>query len=727
MSAADVLGMLNWPHYEAIVRSLLGENALLFGVDRGSAEFAYTTLNKPAANELQASQLIALFDDEALSGGKTIALSASESVYAQSLQNAEGDEICIFAIQFMGVSELPVQYTKTIDSICTLISNEIDLNSELDSIAEELSDRYEELNLIYGTDDVSEQMDRGGHALSTLLTQCAQRTSVQSSVLYLVDQKYFACEQTDDATLAEEELRVLAQESILPWLQEKPETLVLNEVDTPEVTSRIGTLGHKAILCPISGYGDRLAGFIAAFNDESQSDFTNSDRNLLQILGRKASGVIRSNYDELTGLASRASFDHALKETIENTASNETGSLLIVNPRGLQMINDAAGNAGGDALLRMLGQHLATTLGEGFFIARLDGDKFAVIARSHTVESSETIAQSLLESINDLGFEYSGEKFHISACMGLVPINSGDSQEGVLGTANIALQLACDKGNNLIEVQRDDNDEIEQRKLRMRALNKIHEALEHDRFELFWQGVYAMEDTKEPHHYEVLIRMQDADGSLIPPDLFIPAAEYYKVMPDVDRWVIHSTLEFLSRNWANLRDSKQSWAINLSGQTFTQPGLLEFISKELSRSGVPAERIAFEVTETVAVENLADAREIIKSVQNLGCEFYLDDFGTGLSSFTYLQELPFDHVKIDGRFIKDVVDDNVAQAMVKAIADVAAVLGMKTVAEYVENDETIAVLEGLGVDYLQGWGLDRPTSMYEIVDKLVPSNQQASK
>ena len=363
--------------------------------------------------------------------------------------------------------------------------------------------------------------------------------------------------------------------------------------------------------------------------------------------------------------------------------------------------------------------------GKGLALATLlqlhtlvEGDFFAVALPKIHVDHALSHARTLLASINSMNFTWQDTHFHTNASIGLVPLDAELGGDEAMSTAKIAVQLAGEKGNNVIELQRPDNTEISARKDRMRTLNTIHAALEGDHFELYCQGIYPTNATEHPHHYEILLRLHDEAGNFISPDQLIPAAEYYKVMPDIDRWVIRNTLQALSNSWHFLENSQQSWAINLSGLTFTQPGLLDFISEELAVSGIPASMIAFEVTETVAVDDLNSARKIIEQVQALGCEFYLDDFGTGLSSFTYLQQLPFNHIKIDGSFIKNVVEDEVAQAMVKAISDVAHVLGMKTVAEYVENDAIIEKLKTLGVEYLQGYGLHKPTALHSVLAEL---------
>ncbi|MFK8020104.1 MAG: putative bifunctional diguanylate cyclase/phosphodiesterase [Pseudomonadales bacterium] len=621
-----------------------------------------------------------------------------------------GDLVLQFA---PGTVYTPVQFKPFVE----LIVSDYQLNMELDSATMELTDRYEELNLIYGTDDNAEQGDQGQTVLASLVLQCAERMNVNTTILLLPDQDIFIVEQDEAANMAQLPVEHLAHDVFMPWITAVGDTIIINDEFDAELELNCPDISHKLLLTPILGYEQSIRGYIGVFNPLDCPDFTNSDRNLLQILSRKASRVVRNNYDELTGLANKTSFDIQVTEYLAKSVDEEA-ALLVTDLRGVHIINESAGNDAGDGLIREVGQLIAKQFANDGIVARIEGNLFAVVLPRINVDSALHHARKLLASINAMNFTWHGAHIHTNASIGLVPLDAELGGEEAMSTAKIAVQLAGEKGNNVIELQRPDNTEISMRKERMGTLNTIHAALEGDHFELFCQGIYPTHATKHPHHYEILLRLHDDAGNFISPDQFIPAAEYYKVMPDIDRWVIRNTLQTLSNSWHILENTQQSWAINLSGQTFSQPGLMNFISEELAMSGIPASMIAFEVTETVAVDDLDSARKIIEQVQALGCEFYLDDFGTGLSSFTYLQALPFDYVKIDGSFIKDVVGDEVAQAMVKAISDVAHVLGMKTVAEYVENDAIVEKLKTLGVEYLQGYGLHKPTALHSVLTEL---------
>lgn len=730
-------GMLDLQQYFDMLQQFDARMDLFALVDEAGEFHSLSSENVLSLSRQEFDAVLALQDQDAMDRGETQWFRRKDSsqricCYTQALRNINGR---CFAQLVLASSQLTAE-SGTFDSsklsiFLQQMLKELSLNVELNAAAIELTDRYEELNLIYGTEDSSDQFDKGRSVLQSLVNQCAERMNVDHCVLYLPDQNIHLLESSDcdcDCQCPLDSEEYIA-ERLLPYADRTGQAMVVNDLQELQSELRTPNVQCKMISCPILGYCEQTRGFIAVFNNVARPDFTNSDRNLLQIIARKASRIIRSHYDELTGLNSKASFELLLREKVAHHDDDTEGpenSLLFIDLRGVHVFNDTAGHDAGDALIRSVATTLKENLSANGYLARYDGDVFSVLFSGLGLDDALAQSTLLMQAVNQLDFTWGEHSFHTNVCMGLVPVHNGINVQDLTGAANIAMRVACDKGNNLIEIQRSDNDDISNRKKRNRMLHTINDALKNDRFELHCQGVYDIKNLNEPHHYEILLRMLGKNGETISPFFFIPAAEYYKIMPDIDRWVVHKTLSELNDHWDVLQHTPQSWAINLSGQTFTKPGFIDFLSSELDAVDVPPERIAFEVTETVAVDNLLSARKVIEDVKALGCEFYLDDFGTGLSSFTYLQELPFDHVKIDGSFIKNVVQDPVAKAMVKAIADVAKVLGMKTVAEYVENHEIIRELQKLGVEYLQGYGLHKPTSMHVVLDCLRAQHRQSA-
>ena len=289
--------------------------------------------------------------------------------------------------------------------------------------------------------------------------------------------------------------------------------------------------------------------------------------------------------------------------------------------------------------------------------------------------------------------------------------------------ADSACYMAKDLGRNRIHVYHPEDSDLAQRKGEMQWITRINQALEEDRLCLFAQSIMNL-DTGDPHHYEILIRMRDRHQKIIPPGAFLPAAERYNLIEILDRWVVKQVFSLLTEH-PRFVEQIGLLSINLSGPSLTNDSFLEFVIGQLDQSGLDASRFCFEITETVAISNLTTAIGFISALKAKGCRFALDDFGSGLSSFGYLKNLPVDYLKIDGIFVKDIVDDNMDYAMVKSINEIAHVMGMQTIAEFVENDEIKGMLKAIGVNYVQGYGIGRPvpieTLVQEVTDKTVCS------
>jgi len=281
----------------------------------------------------------------------------------------------------------------------------------------------------------------------------------------------------------------------------------------------------------------------------------------------------------------------------------------------------------------------------------------------------------------------------------------------VLSAADAACYAAKDAGRNRIHVYSSDDKTLAKRRGEMRWVNRINQALEEGQFRLYYQKIVSVKDVKEGEHYELLLRMADKSGKLIPPGAFLPAAERYGLSTRIDQWVVDTAMNWLETHPAKLK-KLHLCAINLSGQTLGNETFLDNLLNKLEGSKVPAHKICFEITETSAIANLANAIRFIKKLRNKGCVFALDDFGSGVSSFGYLKNLPVDYLKIDGAFVRDIATDRIDKAMVKSINDIGQIMGKKTIAEFVENDNILQELKKLGVDYAQGYGIAKPRALY---------------
>ena len=432
-----------------------------------------------------------------------------------------------------------------------------------------------------------------------------------------------------------------------------------------------------------------------------------------------------ATHDALTGLVNRHEFEVRLTNAMhELTEDNATHVLCYMDLDQFKVVNDTCGHIAGDELLRQLASVLKTEIRSEDTLARLGGDEFGVLLRSCPMEKGIELIENIRQTVSEFRFVWEDKTFSLGASVGVTQITPETSSIGsAMSEADAACYIAKDSGRNRIHVYKPDDANLAQRHGEMQWVSLINEALEQDRFVLYLQpivpvGAY-LDDMqkgtgKKFSHCEILLRMQDNMGREIQPGAFLPAAERYNLSPKVDRWVISRVFEHFSESRAQF-DAMQMISINLSGNTLNDDEFLPFISELLERNDFPCEKVCFEITETAAVANLSKASQLIKILRSYGCKFALDDFGSGMSSFAYLKNLHVDYLKIDGNFIRDIVVDRVDRAMVVAVNQVGHVMGIKTIAEFVENMEIMQLLHEIGVDYAQGYGISKPKPVDEML------------
>ncbi len=416
----------------------------------------------------------------------------------------------------------------------------------------------------------------------------------------------------------------------------------------------------------------------------------------------------QASHDELTQLINRREFERQLEHVIQSARNeNAEHSLCFMDLDKFKAVNDTCGHAAGDELLKQLSDIFRSKIRGADILSRLGGDEFGIILTKCGLSHAKKVAEQIRSAVEEYRFIWDGRSFQVGVSIGLVVVDvTTPDVDEVFVASDSACYAAKEAGRNRVHVYSPDDVEIAQRQGEAQWLVQLQAALDEDRFQLYYQPIVPIQNKSDIVHYEILLRMLDEKGQVIPPGAFIPSAERYQMMSKIDRWVIKNTFAWMDEFWQS--NGNEIFAINLSGQTIADPLFLEDIKLWITQSKFKPENISFEITETAAISNLKMAQQFIDELKQIGCGFALDDFGSGLSSFAYLKNMPVDFLKIDGVFVRDITKDIIDKAMVESIHNIGNVLNLKTIAEFVEDGDILGILEAIGVDYAQGYGIGRP-------------------
>ncbi|MEO7775808.1 MAG: EAL domain-containing protein [Steroidobacteraceae bacterium] len=460
---------------------------------------------------------------------------------------------------------------------------------------------------------------------------------------------------------------------------------------------------------PITDREGRMVGMVLVLRDITQ------EHAFTEQLEHQAS------HDALTGLVNRAEFERRLRGAVDSSRGEREHAVLYFDLDQFKVVNDTCGHSAGDELIRRIGAIVVEQLRGSDTLARLGGDEFGALLLNCGRDAALRVAEGIRHAISESRFPWQGKTFAVTASIGVLVIERSlrDISE-IMSSADRACFAAKDAGRNRVMMYRADDRELTARHTEMEWVARINTAIETGQMALFAQEIRPLatpNDARGGPMVEILLRMIDEQGQLIPPMAFIPAAERYSLMTRVDRWVIRQALQeisLLNTGGAEL----PVCMINLSASSIQDSGLAAYIGDELATHDVSPERIGFEFTETAVITHLSKATQLMRKLKALGCQVALDDFGSGMSAFAYLRSLPVDFLKIDGNFISDMVKDPVVYAMVEAIQRVGSVIGIRTVAEWVEDDSTLAALTVTGMDYVQGFAVGRPEPLAHLARSL---------
>jgi diguanylate cyclase (GGDEF)-like protein/PAS domain S-box-containing protein len=452
---------------------------------------------------------------------------------------------------------------------------------------------------------------------------------------------------------------------------------------------------------PIRDRHGNLLGAVVVFKD------------VTQLRGMEREMIYLASHDALTGLINRREFEARLKRAIRAARAEQRHHVLLyLDLDEFKIINDTCGHLVGDEMLKQITALLRSRVRRSDTLARLGGDEFGVLLEECPLDQARQIAEEIRSAVRDFRFCWKDQIFEVGVSIGFVPI-SGDSGDlaQVMSAADAALYVAKDSGRNRVHEYEADDTQVAERYGEMQWIHRIQRALEERRFRLFYQLIQPLGSESAANREllcEVFLRMLDTDGKIIEPAAFMSAAERYHLIGDLDRWVVRTAFRSLAEAQRREVSRPVLFALNVSGQSLADEAFLAYVLEQIEESCVDSRRLCFEITETAAISKLDSAIRFISALKTKGCRFILDDFGSGLSSFAYLRDLSMDFLKIDGEFVQNMVEDRVKRAMVESIHQIGHVMGLQTIAEWVENRQTLELLKELGVDYAQGYWLCRP-------------------
>jgi diguanylate cyclase (GGDEF)-like protein/PAS domain S-box-containing protein len=458
---------------------------------------------------------------------------------------------------------------------------------------------------------------------------------------------------------------------------------------------------------PIRDGSGAVSGGVLVFHDVSEA----------RELNRRLS--YHASHDVLTGLVNRREFESRMERALKSAKARETSyALCVLDLDQFKIVNDTCGHSAGDALLGQVGALLKSKVRWRDTLARLGGDEFGILLESCSLDEAMRTAEALREAVRNFKFTWEERTFRLGASIGVVPISADNADvAAVLSAADSACQAAKEAGRNRVHSFEENDIDLMRRRREMQWAARINNALEEGRFELFRQTIMPLQKAEAGAHYELLLRMRDEAGKIVGPDNFMTAAERYGITPSIDRWVIENAFRWLVSE-ADEREKLTMCSINLSGQSLGDDKFLPYVIDQFHRSGLDATKICFEITETAAIASFSQANRFIQALKELGCKFALDDFGTGLSSFGYLKHFPVDYLKIDGSFVKEILHDPIDREMVRSINEIGHLTGKQTIAEFAENQEIINMLQSLGVDYAQGYGVSQPQRVLKAANSV---------
>ena len=609
----------------------------------------------------------------------------------------------------------PLKYVRPlVQSPLECLRRELGLRLQLGSRERDLDVRERDLALMLDMSSHKNAAASDADEFELILKTGLDHMGCVLATLWVPDKKIALSLTRSGHPMSTEVLR-RAQSNLLNWMQLQQRTITINRI--AKTASEISA-PYKILACPIRHPSGRVMGVLALFNPPSAVDFDSHQQRIAELLAKRATIVIQAQYDPSTGLMTRHAFERQAT-TFFATASDGAHSILYLDIDRLHVINETFGMHVGDEVIVSVAGCLAKSLPPGALSARISGDRLAALVPNTNLEAATVVAERVRSAAAAIVPRAGHGSFEVSVSLGVAPVSQSDKTLAhALATAEIACKAAKDRGRNRIEIFQDSDQSIIRRHTDIMVIGKLRDALSEDSFRLDAQPILPLQGGSGRPRFELLIRMIGDRGEIIPPGKFLSAAERYQLMPNVDRWVVRRACQLLGQHSVAIGEAIARFAVNLSGQSLQDDTFLEFVIGEIKTSGAAPRALCFEITETATIGNLAKAQAFMRTLQDIGCQFSLDDFGTGVSSLSYLKDLSVNYLKIDGSFVRDAIGNPRAESMVKAIAQLAKVMGMETIAEYVETDALRVRMAELGVDYGQGFAMGKAKRLEDTLQEL---------
>jgi len=680
------------------------------------------------ADDYEIDNFVADIPDEIVAGSESEAdsirrtLTSGRTLLVLAVEDPDGARLGLLVAVFSrnagkSSSFNPKMLANILRPAVDLIGETLVIAQHLQTATQQNESTESELTLVYEVDEKIHGTSRSHAGFAQLVGQSGRFLGIAYSVL-LIPGKRIRVSATHSSwkNVNRKVLDRYLIDHMLPKLEGKRWPTVY-EIPGIEGAENTPEQGFQTLLSPLLDSYGNLEGVLAQLGRVNDGEFTKAERRFMAHIVRKVEYVIEQSFDSMTGLMNRSGFEAQLHESAKSlTRSGDAHQLIYLDLDNLQLVNDTFAREAGDEVIVRFARLLEDSLSRNAVVSRLTGDDFCILLTHSDSDTAMQLAQEIRDKGQALRFLEGDKSLQVTMSIGIAEFGSRTDDVGrALTTARMACEAAKEHGRDRIEVYDDKNLSIIRRHDDMQLVSQIQQALDGDEFELLAQPITSLKDVASSPRFEILLRMKDNDGDNIPTSAFFSAAERYKLMPQVDRWVVSKTIAELAANSKTVDSEKAVFSINLSGQSLSDDDILEFIEEELSESGLSAQALCFEVTESAAVSNLKKAQAFIDALREHGCTISLDDFGAGLSSFAYLKNFNVDTLKIDGSFIRDITDNRISESMVAAITQVAKVMELETVAEYVESNETRTLIAELGVDYAQGHAVGKPIPLDEAL------------